>query len=482
MHGRFLAFGLSVAFVAGAPLAVAQSRPPEVYAGDNDALQWNAIAVQAIRESKMGPPVAARALAVLHTCIYDAWAAYDATAMGAFGGERARRPAGERTADAQRAALNEAAYWAFLDVFPTHARLARDQMTRAGLVPTRSLTRADPQTVGRTLCAGILAARHRDGANQLGDVNDGGRYSDYTGYRPRNTATRLVDIEHWRPELSTTLIEPTCLVPHWGRVQTFAFKVGAGTRPPPPAKPGTPQFRAQAEDLVRLSAALTERDKAIVEYWMDGPQSETPPGHWNLIAHEVSRRDGHRLADDVQLLFVLNSALMDASIAAWDAKLHYDYVRPITAIRHLFAGERIRAWAGPGQETREIDGASWLPYQRANQVTPPFPEYVSGHSTFSAAAAEILARFTGGDRMGLSHTVAARSSIIERHASPTQAVVLSWDTFSEAAREAGYSRRLGGIHFEQADVEGQRLGRRVADAVWARAVRLMGRASSPVSP
>ena len=115
-------------------------------------------------------------------------------------------------------------------------------------------------------------------------------------------------------------------------------------------------------------------------------------------------------------------------------------------------------------------------------VTPPFPEYVSGHSTFSAAAAEILARFTGGDRMGLSHTVAARSSIIERHASPTQAVVLSWDTFSEAAREAGYSRRLGGIHFEQADVEGQRLGRRVADAVWARAVRLMGRASSPVSP
>ena len=232
--------------------------------------------------------------------------------------------------------------------------------------------------MGRTLCSNVLAFRHRDGSNQLGDANGGAPYSDYTRYRPVNTWTRLNDLNHWKPEVSSTLVPLACLVPHWGRVTTFAFKVGPATRPPAPVRYPSPEFVAQAADLIRVSAALTDTDKAIVEYWMDGPTSETPPGHWNLLAQQVSRRDGHALADDVQLFFVLNNALMDASIAAWDAKIHYDYVRPITAIRRLFAGQQITAWGGPGAATRQMTGEAWTPYQRANAITPPFPSTSRG--------------------------------------------------------------------------------------------------------
>ena len=152
-------------------------------------------------------------------------------------------------------------------------------------------------------------------------------------------------------------------------------------------------------------------------------------------------------------------------------------VRSLRSVK-LYGGQRIRAWAGPGKGTDEIDGADWLPYQRANFITPPFPEYVSGHSTFSAAAAEILRRFSGSDAFGASVTIGARSSLIEPGVTPRAAVTLSWATFTDAAAQAGLSRRYGGIHFESADVEGQRLGRAVAERVWRRGHELLGRPES----
>jgi hypothetical protein len=144
-------------------------------------------------------------------------------------------------------------------------------------------------------------------------------------------------------------------------------------------------------------------------------------------------------------------------------------VRPVTAIRFLFRGRRVRAWGGPHQGTRLIDGGDWHPYQPATAVTPPFAEFVSGHSTFSAAAAEVLRRFTGSDAFGGSATVAAGGSGIEPGRTPAGDVVLAWDTFSAAADEAGLSRRFGGIHFEAGDLAGRALGRAVGAAVWARA-------------
>jgi hypothetical protein len=169
------------------------------------------------------------------------------------------------------------------------------------------------------------------------------------------------------------------------------------------------------------------------------------------------------------MFFALTGALLDASIAAWDAKRAYDSVRPITAIRELYRGRTVLAWGGPGRGTRAIRGEDWLPYQPAAVVTPPFAEYVSGHSTFSAAAAEVLASFTGSQRFGFSVTVPAGSSMIEPGVTPARPVMLTFRTFAAAADQAGRSRRYGGIHFRAGDVDGRELGRRVGANAWAKA-------------
>jgi hypothetical protein len=129
----------------------------------------------------------------------------------------------------------------------------------------------------------------------------------------------------------------------------------------------------------------------------------------------------------------------------------------------------ITAWGGPYQGTRSIRGEDWQPYQLSTVRTPPFPEYFSGHSVFSAAGAEILKSFTGSDAFGDSVTIKARSSVGEPGVVPTNDVTLSWPTFSDAADAAGMSRRYGGIHFAQGDLTGRSLGRQIGAAVWAKA-------------
>ena len=260
-----------------------------------------------------------------------------------------------------------------------------------------------------------------------------------------------------------------CVVPHWRLVRPFALTTGSALRPARgPRRHYEEGYRAQAEAVLRLSAALTDRQKAVAEYWSDGPATETPPGHWCLLARFVSRRDGHDLDQDAVLYIALANALLDAGIAAWDAKWAYDSVRPVTAIRHRYRGRSVAAWGGPQQGTRAIDGADWHPYQPATFVTPAFPEFVSGHSTFSAAAAEVLKRFTGSDAFGAEVTIRAGSSAIEPGRTPGDDVRLRWETFSAAAAEAGMSRRYGGIHFEEGDMQGQAMGRAAGGAVWAR--------------
>jgi hypothetical protein len=127
-----------------------------------------------------------------------------------------------------------------------------------------------------------------------------------------------------------------------------------------------------------------------------------------------------------------------------------------------------------------MDGADWIPYQPSTFPTPPFPEYISGHSTFSAAGAEILKLFTGCDRFGDSVTFPAGSSNVEPGLTPSQPVTLIWKTFKEAANQAGISRRYGGIHFKAADLTGRVIGRVVAAQAWEKAVSLWSGASRNV--
>ena len=166
------------------------------------------------------------------------------------------------------------------------------------------------------------------------------------------------------------------------------------------------------------------------------------------------------------MFFAMTNAVFDASIACWDAKRAFDYVRPVTAINFLYAGQTVESWQG------SIDGADWKPYQAANVVTPPFPEYISGHSVFSAAAAESLKLFTRNDHFGGSVTIPAGSSRVEPGLVPANDTVLYWATFSEAADEAGISRRFGGIHFIDGDLESRKLGRVIGKQAWKKSSTL----------
>jgi hypothetical protein len=457
---------LTAALAAAVSVAVAVP----LQAQSNGVIQWNNAALQAVRDTRMGPPMVARALAIVHTSMYDAWAAYDASATGTQLGGRLRCPASERTQTNKQMAVSYAAYRALVDLFPTHKSTLFDAlMISLGYDPTDgTMNIATPAGIGNIAAQALLDFRHRDGSNQLGDLRPGA-YSDYTGYQPVNTDTMVKDPNRWQPfpiYNGTTFVTPGFLAAHWGRVIPFTLTDLAILRPPAPAGWPHGSYQAQANHILHLNAHLSDREKMISEYWSDGPGSETPPGHWNLFAQLISRRDNHTFDQDVKLFFGLNNGLFDAGIAAWDCKRAFDSVRPITAIRFLFKGKRIRAWAGPYQGNRIISGEEWLPYQPATFITPPFPEYVSGHSSFSAAAAQILRSFTGSDVFQHTVVLAPGSSSIEPGFTPRNAVVLMWQTFTEAADEAGMSRRYGGIHFEDGDLQGRALGRKIGTLTW----------------
>jgi len=208
----------------------------------------------------------------------------------------------------------------------------------------------------------------------------------------------------------------------------------------------------------------------IAEYWANGPGTELPPGHGDLFAQFVSVRDHHTVDDDAKMFFALTAAIHDAGIAAWDAKRVFDSVRPVTAIPFLFHGQTIMSWGGPYMGTVAMDGGNWMPCQPSTFPTPPFPEWISGHSTFSAAGAEILRRWTHSDNFGACVTFEPRTSMIEPGVTPSSPISLHWATFTDAANQAGISRRYGGIHFEIGDLVGRVTGRLVAAQAWVKAL------------
>jgi hypothetical protein len=442
--------------------------------------------LQAVRDSRLGPPMVARALAIIHTCIYDAWAAYDNKAIATQAAAQVRQRANERKPANVEQAVSYAAYRCATDLFTSNT--AFDSLIRElGYDPAiTALAPTTPAGVGNAAAAAVLAFRRNDGANQSGTLSGGAPYSDYTHYTSLNAASPvpintagIVNVNRWQPlqytDAGGALVTQGFLAPFWGNVRGFALTSGDQFRSVVskygPLTTADPDFITQAREIVDLSANLTDREKMIAEYWADGPRSETPPGHWNLLAQYVSARDKNNLDEDVRLFFALTNAIFDAGIVAWDAKREFDSVRPITAIPYLFRGQQIRCWGGPGKGTVTMDGAGWIPYQAATFPTPPFPEFISGHSTFSAAGAQVLRMFTGKDDFGASVSFSAGASGYEP-GSPASPVTLRWETFTAAADEAGLSRRYGGIHFKAADLAGRDVGRLVAEQAFARARQL----------
>lgn len=446
-------------------------------APENVVIQWDNAALQTIRYLHPGPTIDARALAVVHTCMFDAWAAYDEKAVATVLGSQLRRPRSERTEENKKKAISFAAFRCLSDLFPGETATYRVLMSDLGYDPNdNSIDTAQPAGVGNIAAQSVLRLRHHDGSNQLGDLHKGA-YSDYTGYRATNDPDHVNNVDHWQPLRTMDgkygrYIVQVYLTPYWGLVTPFALQSGSQFRPAPPESFITHQsgYRLQAQQLLELSASLTDEQKMIAEYWADGPSSEAPPGHWCLFGQFISARDHHTLDDDAKMFFALTNALLDASIAAWDAKRAYDSVRPVTAIRFLFSGQEIKAWTR-FKGTQLMDGSDWQPYQPPVMgSTPNFPEFISGHSTFSAAGAEILKRFTGSDAFGASVTFIRGRSKVEPGMTPRSTLTLSWATFTDAADQAGNSRRFCGIHFLEGDMEGRRTGRLVGQEVWKKAL------------
>jgi hypothetical protein len=464
------------------------------YAADPTiVVKWNQAALQGVRDSTLGPPMVARALAIVHTCIYDAWAAYDTRAAGTRFGNSLRRPPNEDSFANKSEAISFAAYRAAAELFPGDKASVFDRLMAQLGYDVNDMT-TDTRTasgIGNVACAAVLAFRHSDGSNQLGTLGNAGAptgvpYADYTGYVPANKASTvpvndissITDPNRWQPLTyfnGTKMVTPAFVGAQWYEVSPFALTSADQFLPlissfGPVLYPSA-AFVQQAKDLVDISASLNDEQKMIAEYWANGPHSELPPGHWDLFAQFVSARDHHSVDQDVKMFFALTNAIFDAGIACWSAKRHFDSVRPVTAIPFLFHGKKIQTWGGPGKGTVTEDGAQWLPYQLSTFPTPPFPEFMSGHSTFSAAGAEILKLFTHSDRFGDSVTFSSGSSVTEPGVTPKEPVTLSWSTFSEAADEAGISRRYGGIHFEIGDLAGRACGRVVAKQAWKKSLR-----------
>ena len=490
------------------------------------SVQWDQATQQAIINTAVGPTITTRALALVHTAMYDAWAAYDETAIATQLGDDLQRPSAENTDTNKAEAMSMAAYRVLTELFPDQSDIFDGLLVELGYDASNTSTdTTTPTGIGNVSAEALMAVRRSDGSNQLGDDANGTAgvaYSDISGYTPTNPTGEPIDISLWTPEYVPIDATPgtedsiqAFLTPHWGDVTPFSLASGSQLRPVAPepfllvdgtvdlvAKTITladnsvvaispsivgtiinPAFIQQAEDVVSASANLTDEQKLIAEFWEDGGGTSFPPGTWMTFGQFVSARDNHTLDDDAKLFFTLANAELDASIATWEAKRFYDYTRPVRTIRDLgqlgligefdasLGGYSIDAWAGPGLGTDRILATDFLTYQTpGSDPSPPFAEYVSGHSTFSAAGATILELFSGSDQFGGAVSFGIGESRFEPDVTPASEITLSWNDFSIAADEAGLSRIYGGIHFDDGDINGRSLGQEVAASVFAEAL------------
>jgi hypothetical protein len=488
-------FLLAVVLVSllGSPARAAQ---PSTYHPPRDrtaAYQWLDITLEtAAREVERDgarPTILSRAMGIAMTAMYDAWAAYDDRAVGSRLGGRLRRPPAERTRANREKALAYATFRALLDLYPEDAAFLNGVMREEGYDPDdRSLDVRTPQGVGNTAAAALLAYRHHDGANQLGDEigSDGTPYSDYTYYRPVNTPEKVVDPDRWQPipfsDGKGGTVVPGFLTPQWYRVQTFALERSSQFRPGPPPLVGTEEMKKEVDENLRLNATLTPEQKALVEFMRDGPRSTGQSGHWLKFAQAVSTRDHNDLDRDVKLFFTVANVAMDAFIACWETKRYYDSSRPWTLVRWYYRGQKVEGWGGPGQGVVQLPAEEWHPYSPFTFVTPPFPGYISGHSTVSGASSKVLELFTGSDRFGEVEKRRAGALTeanfpcdqLQAHGRkkpvppPPCDVALNMPTFSAAADMAGLSRVMGGYHIQADNLTGLAVGRKLAEYEWPR--------------
>lgn len=572
---RWAVIVIAVAVVAAIVVAVSRQRSTSCTSTGSAAREWNEALLDAIRRDFPAPTVHSRNLYHLSAATWDAWAAYDPSASGLFVDDnRTAQDVAAARSEAVSHAAHRLLSSRYANSVGAEESLAQFDQTLEDLCfdPNATPQPGSAAAFGRSVADSILATTRDDGSLEASGYIDLSYVPLNQPLIVNQPGTDMVDPNRWQPlslDQQTTQngqrIEAGVqefIGPNWGYVTPFAIEPdpanGLPFDPGPPPLRGVDHdpFSAAASQVVELSSRLdTQSDatmdispaavgnvslggyeprgwpnnpatgepyepnivleadygRVIAEYWADGPDSETPPGHWNTLANEVGdeleasgelRIDGvavDRLEWDVKVGIALNGALHDSAIAAWGAKAFDDYARPISMIRYLgqrgeldelpgvietiteesaapgqrhvhlsdYVGEQaVFAWRGePVNPAAMVSGVSWIraadwvPYQRASFVTPSFAGYVSGHSAFSRAAAEVLTELTGSAYFPggmLTHTVEPGGLLHE--AGPTQTVELQWATYRDAADQAGISRLYGGIHVWADDLGGRQMG------------------------
>jgi membrane-associated phospholipid phosphatase len=391
--------------------------------------EWNTAALNAIRADRTPPPIASRALAILHASIYDAVNGidrrYEAYLM------QSAVPASA----SKDAAASAAAHGVLVTLFPTDAPSFNELYTAILTGIPNGPQKNAGIAWGESVADEVLALRANDG-------------SGATIPPPSGSGPGV-----WQP--TPPAFAPYSL-PQWGFVTPFAMKNSSQFRPPGPPVLTSERYAADYNEIKALGAAVgsarTAEQDLIALFWADGPGTETPPGHWNSIAQDVAASMGNSMEENARLFALLNIAMADAAICSWDAKYTYNFWRPVTAIRNGQTDGNDATIADP----------SWSSFI----ITPPFPDYTSGHSTFSGAASTVLARFYGTDNIAFT----TGSDFLP-------GVTRSFASFSAAASEAALSRIYGGIHFRSATEDGLASGVAIGELTFAYYLRPKGNRS-----
>lgn len=386
---------------------------------------WNHSALEKIRAARTSPPQASRNLAILHTAMYDAVNGIKAPRQQRHQPYLVTRP-GHPLAD-EVAAASAAARTVLNALWPDEPRFDAEYEAIVGALPKgRAHGKARGIAYGEMVAHAILAARADDGSN--------------------GSATYDLDPVPgiWRPTISFGGVVRPALLPWWGFVDPFGIPEAPLFRPPAPPAIDTELYAEEVNEVKALgaknSAVRTEDETEIAKFWANGAGTATPPGHWNVITRDISMTHELSVDENARLFALLNIALADSAIVAWDCKYAYNYWRPITAIQEADSA---------GNDAVEQDPA-WEPLL----PTPPFPEYISGHSTFSAAAAAVLTVYFGTDELPFT--------------SPSEEypeIMRSYSSVIYAAEESGWSRIYGGIHFAAGNIYGLESGAAIGEYV-----------------
>jgi hypothetical protein len=398
---------------------------------------WNARAARAALAACLAPTgnglAEARMYAMVHVAMHDALNAIDRRSRPYAYDAEVHSPASTRAAVAAAARDVLVSVIGELQESPDCkaagiASVEADYAAALAAIPAGAVKRRGVR-VGQAAAAAIVALRASDGSNQ--PLQD---FAYPQGTKPGE----------WRftPDV------PFAFAPLWGTVDPFVLADSSQFRPGPPDKVTSRRYAADFNEIKALGgddittpSARTADQTELGLFWI-----ESSPLAWNRIARNVSARKGLDLWENARLFGLLNLALADGYIGSWEAKYHYNYWRPVTAIR-----------------TADMDGNRdtvgdplWTPLQ----LTYPIPDYPSGHATQGGAAAEVLKRFFGTDRVRFSNcsfTLAAGQNCNDAHP-----VIRSYTSFSEAADENALSRIVIGIHFRRAVEVGTEHGRHIA--------------------